>query len=106
MKLGNLSIPVGAQVLIPILILHHDKEIWGDDANEFKPDRFNEGISMAGKSGSIAFYPFGGGPRIRIGINFALLEVKMALSLTLQRFRFELSPAYSHAPTYVFTLQP
>lgn len=105
MKLGKFSIPEGVQVALPNLLIHRDPELWGDDADEFNPERFSGGLSHASKH-QMAFFPFGAGPRICIGQNFALIEAKMALTMILQHFSFELSPSYVHAPRSVITTQP
>ncbi|PIA31400.1 hypothetical protein AQUCO_04900003v1 [Aquilegia coerulea] len=105
MKLGKLVLPPGVQLSMPALFVHHDFELWGEDADKFNPGRFAEGISKATKN-KVSFFPFSWGPRICIGQNFALIEAKMAISMILQHFSFELSPTYVHAPYTVLTLNP
>ncbi|CAM0907022.1 unnamed protein product [Alopecurus aequalis] len=105
MELGGVRYPAGVVLTVPLLCLHHDKEVWGKDADEFRPERFAQGISKA-SADAPAFFPFGWGPRVCIGQNFALLEAKMGIAMILQRFSFELSPSYTHAPFPVGMLQP
>ncbi|CAA3012081.1 cytochrome P450 CYP72A219-like [Olea europaea var. sylvestris] len=104
-KLGNTTLPVGVQLTLLIGLLHYDPKIWGKDVKEFKPQRFSEGIFNATKT-QFCFLPFSAGPRVCIGQNFAMIEAKMAVSMILQKFSFELSPSYVHAPFPVMTLQP
>ncbi|CAM8995262.1 unnamed protein product [Rhodiola kirilowii] len=103
--LGTMTLPAGVVVTIPVIAIHRDPQLWGEDANEFKPDRFAEGVSNATK-GQPIFMPFSQGPRTCIGLNFALMEAKIAMALILQRFAFELSPSYTHAPYSLVTLHP
>ncbi|XP_077222449.1 cytochrome P450 709B1-like [Tasmannia lanceolata] len=105
MMLGNLMIPKGTVITIPLQIIHTNKKYWGEDANEFNPLRFTDGVSKAAKHPN-ALMPFSLGPRTCIGQNFAMMEAKMVLAMTLQRFSFTLSPQYKHAPAEKLTLQP
>ncbi|XAR56404.1 11-oxo-beta-amyrin 30-oxidase [Bertholletia excelsa] len=104
-KVGEFVLPSGIHVFVPIAALHRDPEIWGEDALEFNPDRFADGISKAARVQGV-FLPFGGGPRICIGQNFALIEAKIALAMILQHFSFQLSSSYLHSPAIGFTMQP
>ncbi|XP_059455349.1 cytochrome P450 CYP72A616-like [Corylus avellana] len=104
-NIGGLSILAGVDLVLPVLLLHNDPNYWGEDVEKFNPERFSQGISKATKD-QIAFYPFGWGPRICLGQNFAMVEAKMALAMILQHFSFQLSPSYAHAPCTVITLKP
>ncbi|XP_074270527.1 cytochrome P450 72A397-like [Silene latifolia] len=103
--LGGLYLPEGVLLGMSIIHAHHNPKYWGEDAKEFKPERFSDGVGKA-TNGTNTFLPFGWGLRNCIGQNLALIETKMALSVFLQKFAFELSPSYSHAPTGVITLKP
>lgn len=61
-------------------VLHRRKDLWGDDADSFDPDRWND------RKVSWDYIPFNGGPRICIGQQFALTEAGYVLVRLLQRF--------------------
>ncbi|TVT98480.1 hypothetical protein EJB05_56208 [Eragrostis curvula] len=50
MRLGSLIIPKGNAIVIPIPMLHREKEVWGDNANEFDPLRFETGSQKQQRS--------------------------------------------------------
>ncbi|XP_030440213.1 cytochrome P450 CYP749A22-like [Syzygium oleosum] len=106
LRLGKLVLPANIQIVIGNLKLHHDPEIWGEDVLQFKPERFAEGIAKATNNNPVVFIPFSFGSRICAGMNFATHEVKIILSMILQRYTFKLSSAYVHCPVQVLTIRP
>jgi len=81
-------IPKGYQLMINVFQLHHDNKVWGDDVEEFNPDRFDNLTPLQKKS----FIPFGGGSRICIGMSFSLLEQKLFLIKLLKKFELQWEP--------------
>ncbi|XP_043703100.1 cytochrome P450 714C2-like [Telopea speciosissima] len=101
----DMIIPKGVNLWIPIPTLHRIPEIWGTDAHQFKPERFANGIFGACKLPQ-AYIPFGLGPRTCLGRKFAMIELKVLLSLILSKFSFSLSPKYLHSPTFRLVVEP
>ncbi|XP_069703349.1 cytochrome P450 4C1-like [Periplaneta americana] len=84
LKVGDYTIPAGANVLIPIFALHR-KEKYFPDPDKFDPDRFlPDNIQMRPV---FSFIPFAAGPRNCIGQKFAMLEIKATVSQLLRRYR-------------------
>ncbi|XP_054824507.1 cytochrome P450 714A1-like [Prosopis cineraria] len=104
-KVGGLVVPKGTHIWVFISAMQRDIEIWGEDANEFKPERFEGCVSEACKYPQ-AYLPFGFGSRICIGQKFAIIEAKVSLILLLANFSFSISPNYSHCPSVKFVLFP
>ncbi|XP_038972860.1 cytochrome P450 734A1-like isoform X2 [Phoenix dactylifera] len=104
-RLEGLDIPGGTTFAIPIIAIHYDKEVWGDNAAEFDPSRFAQGASKSAKHPK-AFMPFTHGPRMCLGMNFALLEIRLVLAMILQSFTFVTSPTYKHDPVHALTMKP
>ncbi|KAJ6744338.1 P450 putative-RELATED [Salix purpurea] len=105
-RLGKITVPANTEVYISTLAVHQNPEIWGEDALLFQPERFADGVVKATNSNIAAFLPFGLGPRNCAGMNFAITETKLALSMILQHYSFTLSPTYAHCPTEVLTMCP
>ncbi|KAH9310971.1 hypothetical protein KI387_026006, partial [Taxus chinensis] len=97
---GELVIPEKLEVVMPIAALHYSKEYWGDDAEEFKPERFTNGLARACKD-RFAFLPFGMGPRTCIGQSFSFMEARVVLAMMLYKFSWKISPHYRHCPDII-----
>ncbi|KAF2096938.1 putative P450 monooxygenase [Rhizodiscina lignyota] len=82
----NHHFPQGIVLSVPSYTIHHSKEIWGADADEFRPERFLD-LTERQKE---AFIPFSHGPRACVGRNVAEMELALIVSITFRRYEFEL----------------
>lgn len=101
-EIGGYTIPAGAEVIIWLYFTHHDPR-WFPEPQAFRPERFAQGIPTAVRG---AFLPFGGGSRLCIGKEFALMEARLVLATMAQRFRLQLEPGQEIAPRFAVTLSP
>ncbi|CAL5068704.1 unnamed protein product [Urochloa decumbens] len=89
------AIPAGVQVLINAWAIGRDARCWGDDAEEFVPERFMDGGSAANvsfKGSDFQFLTFGSGRRMCAGMNYAVATVEVMLANLVHRFDWELPP--------------
>ncbi|XP_077527798.1 cytochrome P450 3A43-like [Haemaphysalis longicornis] len=87
---GQYLIKKGISVLIPVYQLHHDP-LWWVDPETFDPDRFSPKNKHL--INSVAYQPFGLGPRMCLGYRLALLELASVTTQVLRHFRITLGPS-------------
>lgn len=87
-------------MLIPKL--HRDQSVWGEDAEGFRPERFEQMDSIPAH----AYKPFGNGQRACIGMQFALHEATLVLGMILQYFDLEDHANYQLKIKESLTLKP
>ncbi|KZP08117.1 cytochrome P450 [Athelia psychrophila] len=92
----EIPIPKGTKLVVAIMRANRDSDIWGDDAQEWKPERWL--ASSPDKVANVHFpgvysntMSFSGGSRACIGFKFSLLEMKVVLCVLLESFAFSLS---------------
>uniref|UniRef100_A0A8C0GDX0 Cytochrome P450 n=1 Tax=Chelonoidis abingdonii TaxID=106734 RepID=A0A8C0GDX0_CHEAB len=86
-EINGVTISKGTVAMIPAYALHQDPEYW-PEPEEFRPERFSK--ENRESIDPYIFLPFGAGPRNCIGMRFALLSLKVAMIVLLQRFYFRI----------------
>lgn len=96
-------LPTGAIVLLSQAVTHQDPRFW-PDPERFDPERWTPEAEAARPK--FAYFPFGGGPRICIGEQFAWMEGILLLAAIGQQWRLRLAPDQSVATQPIVTLRP
>lgn len=94
----------GTMVVLAIYALHHDPTFW-DEPEVFQPERFAPALRKQVNS-NYSYLPFGGGPRLCIGNNFAMMEMQLVLAHYLRKYRLDWKEAQAPEMLPLVTLRP
>ena len=101
--IGGYDVPKGSLIVVNTYVLHRDARFFADP-ERFDPERFAPGFEE--RMQRYAYLPFGGGPRICIGNNIAMMEARLILATMAQYYRFSLDPDEPVRPVQLVTLRP
>jgi cytochrome P450 len=102
-EIDGYTIPAGSLITVTPYITHRHPDFWRDP-EKFDPDRFAPELER--ERPKFAYYPFGGGPRICLGIHFALLEAVLVIADVAQRYRLRRIVGQEVSAEFVGTLRP
>ena len=105
---GKYLISKGEPVIALLAKSHKDPAVFGDDAEDFKPERMlDENFSRLGDEFPDFWKPFGNGKRGCIGRPFALQEIMLSMAILFQNFDFSLAdPDYQLDVQETLTIKP
>jgi cytochrome P450 len=89
-------------LFLPIWALHRH-ELWWDRPAEFRPERFD--AQQGEPRNKFQYLPFGAGPRVCVGADFAMMQAQIILATILQHFRFRPTKPDPH-PVMMMTVRP
>lgn len=99
----GVKIPKGAQVAVIPWVIHRHRSLW-ENPETFDPERFSPERSQGRHR--FAYLPFGGGPRVCIGMALALTEAQLILATLAQRFRLKLVADQEIVLQHRITMRP
>ena len=101
--IGGYKIKAGSTMFISQYLIHRNPANW-ENPEGFDPERFLP--ERAESRPRFAYFPFGGGGRLCIGKDFAMLEAQLIVSAIARRFALELVPGHPVEPEPLVTLRP
>ena len=102
-RLDDLVVPVGTHIVIPIYAVQRHRKLW-DAPEVFDPGRFTP--EREAKMPRAQFMPFGFGPRICIGMSFAMMEAVLLLATFVRGAHFGWDGVHAPEPVSRITLHP
>ena len=103
-ELGGVTIPKGSLILFSRYTLHRHPDFWSDP-ERFDPNRHDPSAPENART-TYAQVPFGGGPRICIGVNFAVMELLVIVASLVRRYRISVASNDRHQMAAKMTMFP
>ena len=100
LTIKGITFQKGDALFFPVYSLHRNEKLW-DEPNLYRPDRFLEKKFPRGQ-----FIPFGDGPRICIGAQYAETEILVLIVSVLRKIEFSLTDVPIPRPVLTFTMRP
>lgn len=96
-------IPKETNCLMPVYQIHRDDRFW-EEPLKFKPERFSRENNK--HRHKFVYFPFGGGPRLCIGNNFALMEMQLTVPMIVQHFHLHKPKNFKFKQDPLITMRP
>ena len=102
-EIGDYHVPAGTQLLMSQWVVQRDSRYF-DSPEEFRPERWTSEFTK--QLPKYAYFPFGGGPRVCVGQDFAMMEAMLVIATILRRFKLTLASEQLIEPRPVVLLRP
>lgn len=102
-RVDRYVIPSGSIILMSPWVMHHDPRFY-PDPYKFDPERWRPDARDARPK--FSYFPFGGGPRVCIGEQFAWMEGVLLIATIAQKWKMRLAPGHLVEPKAMVTLRP
>jgi len=101
-SVGGYTIPAGAVVMVSPYLVQRDPRWWPEPL-AFRPERWEDEDPSRPR---LAYFPFGGGPRMCIGEPFAWMEAVLVVATIAMKWRLAAVPGQTVRPRPAITLRP
>jgi cytochrome P450 len=102
-EIGGYRIPAGSTVLLSPYLTHRHSAFW-ENPEGFDPERFLPERSKGRPR--YAYFPFGGGPRLCMGVDMAIMETLLIMVMVVQRYRLDLVSCHREEPECILDMIP
>lgn len=100
---GEYCLPAGCEIAVSQWVMHRHPDYF-TNPDSFIPERWSDEFEKS--LPPYVYFPFGAGPRVCIGNNFAIMEATLLLASVIQKFHIELDHQHHVVPELSITLRP